>query len=152
MKKITFTFAIISLFIISPGWVWAGIPEVYGVAKYDFKLKSEPSFNGTTIADVKRGEKLSLIEVSDDWVKVRGGGCKVWAASTWLTIHGDKSKLPHTRFALPENLPKKVPYKEFKPAIHGNARFSVRTKENPSTNSPTYYGLKNGEIVTILGT
>lgn len=125
--------------------------EVYGIAKFDFDLRSHPSFDGTAIRKIYAGEKIVLLEKDGAWAKTTGKNNSGWVALNWITHYGDLSKLPSPKISAFNKIVIESNYMEFNPPQYGNSKFRVFAREGPSMKSNSSTWLKDGEQLIILG-
>jgi uncharacterized protein YgiM (DUF1202 family) len=67
-------------------------------------LRNEASSNADVIAQVKRGERLTLLEAGESWMKVRlASGQTGWAAARFLEREGEKAAPRKKGSCLPDS-------------------------------------------------
>ena len=102
---------LISICFINPVVVHAS-ETVY--SKYPIKILKSASFESAVVDNLEKGEKLQIIEQSDDWVMVENDkGLTGWAAKKWLStkpVPKELKKKKKKASAKRKDSPSKIPF------------------------------------------
>ena len=147
MKKWLFCFVV--SFLLIPYLSFC--EEIYGVAKFDFSIRSNPSFDGLAVKKVRAGEKIGLSEKAGNWLKTADKEKSGWIAINWIVPYGDLSKLQSSKNLAFKKIDSEINYTPFSPPLYGNSRLRVFAKKKPSIQSNSSAWLKEGERLIILG-
>ncbi|MCD4712064.1 MAG: hypothetical protein K8R73_02165, partial [Clostridiales bacterium] len=137
MKKWLFCFVV--SFLLIPYLSFC--EEIYGVAKFDFSIRSNPSFDGLAVKKIRAGQKVYLLEKAGNWFKTKGGK-NGWIAVNWIVLHGDVTKLSSLDKLSLNEVDSKTNFIPFVPPQYGISKFRVSAKIKPSSKSSSHVWLK----------
>jgi len=70
------------------------------VTTHTLNVRRAPSLEGEIVTQVKKGERLSILESGDDWIRIRAGdGTKGWVSRPLIAVDGEKAAAANPRRA-----------------------------------------------------
>ncbi len=96
---------VLSLLLIGSAWAYGAEKEYLYVQSANAEMKQEPKMNGIKVADVKRGDKVIVLEKADKWFRVKLAEREGWLPKLFLSDHKPVGRAELAR-DIPVNLEK----------------------------------------------